>query len=133
MIAKLMTVFGNNDMDDLNNDAFDLSRREYPRRAADKCIGLINGQAVPVLDWSQGGMRVLGDTRTVNVGQELNVMLKFHMNDELIDVQHKASVVRKSGDFFALKFAPLTNEIKDTFQHIIDNFNADEFATSQVH
>lgn len=133
MIAKLMTVFGINDMDDETNDAFDLSRREYARRSADKCIGLVNGQAMPILDWSPGGIRILGDTRTYNVGEEINVMLKFHLNDELIDVNHKASVVRKSSDFFAVKFAPLTNEINKTFKHIIDSFNAEEFATSQAH
>ncbi|PZP56781.1 MAG: pilus assembly protein PilZ [Micavibrio aeruginosavorus] len=133
MIAKLMTVFSSDDIDDVTNDALDMSRREHPRRAADKCIGLVNGQALPILDWSQGGLRVLGDSRTVSIGDEMNVMLKFHLNNEMIDVNHRAKVVRKSSDFFAVKFAPLTNEIKNTFQQIIDSFNAEEFATSQAH
>ncbi len=133
MIAKLMTVFSTDDLDDGTNDALDMSRREYPRRAADKCIGLVNGQAVPILDWSQGGVRVLGDSRTVRIGDDINVMLKFHLNDEMIDVNHRAKVVRKSAEFFAVKFAPLTNEIKNTFQQVIDSFNAEEFATSQAH
>ena len=132
MIAKLMTVLGMNEMEDETNDALDRSRREYARRSADKCIGLVNGQAMPILDWSPGGIRILGDTRTYNMGDELNVMLKFHLNDELIDVNHRAKVVRKTGDFFAVKFAPLTNEIQKTFTHIIDSFNADEFAASQA-
>lgn len=131
MIAKIMTVFSTIDEDD-NNDALDLARREYPRRAADKCIGLVNGQAMPVLDWSQGGLRVLGENRTYRLGDELTVMLKFHINDQLIDVNHKAKVVRKSSDFFAVKFAPLTKEISNTFQQVIDSFNAEEFAASQA-
>lgn len=131
MIAKLMTVFGITDSED-NNDALDRSRREYARRNADKCIGIVNGQAMPVLDWSPGGLRVLGDNRAYRLGEEINVALKFHINDQLIDINHKAKVVRKASDFFAVKFAPLTNEINNTFQHIIDSFNADEFATSQA-
>ena len=131
MIAKIMTVFGFTDEEE-NNDASDMYRRQYPRRAADKCIGLVNGQAMPVLDWSPGGLRILGENRTYGVGDELNVMLKFHINNQLIDVAHKAKVVRKAADFFADKFAPLTSEINNTFQHVIDSFNAEEFAASQA-
>ena len=130
MIAKIMNVLGFNEGD--NEDDSDLSRREYPRRSADKCIGLVNGQAMPILDWSPGGVRILGETRTYNLGQQIDVLLKFHLNDQLIDVNHTAQVVRKSSDFFAVQFAPLTSEINKTFQHVIDSFNAEEFVASQA-
>jgi hypothetical protein len=131
MIAQLMTVLGFSDTGE-NNDSSDLSRRMFPRRAADKCIGLVNGQALPILDWSPGGVRVLGENRTYNLGEHIDVMLKFHLNDQLIDVKHSGKVVRKSTDFFAVQFEPLTSEIKNTFQHVIDSFNAEEFVASQA-
>ncbi len=129
MIAKIMTVLGIQDTDDTTES---MSRREFPRRASDKCIGVINGQAMPILDWSQGGIRVFGETRTYSVGDQVDVTLKFHMANDLIDVQHKAKVVRKSAEVFALQFTPLTGEIRKTFQQIIDNFNAEEFVASQA-
>ena len=131
MLAKLMTAIGFSDTGN-PNDADDLSRREYARRAADKCIGIINGQAMPILDWSPGGIRVLGENRTYNLGDHLDVMLKFHLNDQLIDIKHPANVVRKNAESFAVQFEPLTGEIRKTFQLIIDSFNASEFANSQV-
>lgn len=130
VFAKLMNVLTATTDQDVAND-FE-SRRSYPRRSADKCVGLVNGKAMPVLDWSPGGMRVFGDGRTYALGQTIDVMLKFHMNDMLIEVKHQGQVIRKSSETFALQFAPLDSDIRKTFQHVIDNFNAEEFATSQA-
>lgn len=130
MIANIMNVLGFADEDNTSED--NLTRRAYPRRVTDKCIGIVNGQAMPVLDWSPGGLRVFGDARPYNLGQEIDVTLKFHMDNTLVDVQHKAQVVRKSAEVFAVQFAPLTSEIRKTFQHVIDSFNAEEFANSQA-
>ena len=131
MFGKLMTVLNMNpDSQKAAND-FE-SRRSYPRRSSDKCVGMVNGKSMPVLDWSPGGIRVFGDGRLYGVGQTVDVALKFHMNDMLIEVNHQAEIVRKNSETFALRFAPLNADIRKTFQHVIDNFNAEEFATSQA-
>lgn len=129
MIAKFMNVLGISETDAFIEEE---TRRAYPRRMTDRCIGVIDGQAMPVLDWSLGGVRVFGETRTYAVGQNVDVTLKFHMEDKMIDIQQKAQVVRKSAEVFALQFAPLSNDVEHTFQKVIDNFNAEEFASSQA-
>ena len=108
------------------------SRRESPRRHNDKCMGVIDGKAMPVVDWSMGGVRVFGDTRTMAVGQEVDVTLKFQVQNSLVNIQHRGEVVRKGRDTFALRFKPLTNDVRQNFSQIIDNFNAMEFASSQA-
>ena len=130
MLGKLINALNFNSDDNVAND-FD-SRRSYPRRTSDKCVGLVDGKAMPVLDWSPGGVRVFGDGRTYAVGQPVDVVLKFHMNDTMIEVKHQAQIVRKSSETFAVQFAPLNQDIRKTFQHVIDNFNAEEFAASQA-
>ncbi len=132
MIGKIMTVLGFADEQDEEIEQDNSSRRSYPRRVSDNCIGMVNGQAMPVLDWSPGGLRVFGDTRMVNLGDSVDVTLKFHTGGSLIDINHRAHVVRKAAETFAVQFEPLTGEIRRAFQHIIDSFNADEFAASQA-
>jgi hypothetical protein len=137
MKGHIMSLFGNlmrslkmKDMDDAEDQDFS-SRRAFPRRSADKCVGFINGKPMPILDWSPGGARVFGDTRTVRLGQDVDVMLKFHLDNQLVDIQHRAMVVRKGSENFAVQFYPLPKDIRTSFQHIIDNFNAMDFANSQ--
>lgn len=109
-----------------------LLRRSSPRRTSDQCIGMIAGKVHPVLDWSPGGVRMFADTRPLAIGQELPVTLKFHLQDEVVQVDHVAHIVRKGRDSVSMQFLPLTKEIRHTFQHVIDDFNAREFASSQV-
>lgn len=131
IFGKIMNALHlGSDLDDAAND-FE-SRRSFPRRTSDKCVGMVDGKALPVLDWSPGGIRVFGDSRLYAIGQPVDVSLKFHMNDTLVEVRHQAQVVRKLNDSFAVQFAPLTADIRKTFQHVIDNYNAEEFVTSQV-
>lgn len=108
------------------------SRRFYPRRSCDQCVGFINGKAHPILDWSPGGLRVFADARPVAVGEEMDVEMKFHLREQLVNVQHKAKVVRKSNDSVSFQFLPLPSDIRKTFQNVIDDFNAREFAGSQA-
>ena len=130
MLGKLINALNFTTDDNVAND-FD-SRRNFPRRTSDKCVGMVDGKAMPVLDWSPGGVRVFGDGRTYSVGQAVNIALKFYMNETLIEVNHQAQIVRKSSETFAVQFEPLTQDIRKMFQHVIDNFNAAEFAASQA-
>ena len=130
MLGKIMTALGLSAGEDDGSDF--AARRTYPRRLQDKCVSVIDGTTLPVLDWSPGGIRVFADTRTVAVGKEVDVVLKFQIQDELINVKHRAQIVRKARDNFALQFLPLTADLRTAFTQIIDSFNADEFATSQA-
>lgn len=132
MLDKIKTALGFNSIsDDGSSDDYS-ARRTFPRRDADKCVSVVNGETLPVLDWSPGGVRVFADARTVKIGDEVDVTMKFQLHNELINVNHRAHIVRKARDSFALQFLPLTGEIRNTFNQIIDSFNADDFASSQA-
>lgn len=107
------------------------SRRSHPRRTCDQVISFVDGKPHPVLDWSPGGVRVFADTRPIEIGSEMEVELKFHLREELVGMKHVAKVVRKTAESVSLQFQPLTGDIRKTFQHVIDDFNAREFAGSQ--
>ncbi len=132
MLQNIMTAFGlKNSTTSDGTDGFS-SRRLHPRRGCDQCIGFINGKAHPVLDWSPGGVRVFADPRPINVGEEMEVELKFHLRDQLVNVKHIGRIVRKSSESISIQFLPISNDIRRTFQSVIDDFNAREFAGSQA-
>jgi hypothetical protein len=108
------------------------SRRRYERRGTDRCVSVINGKTYPVENWSLGGLLVYGDPRPFGVENEIDVTLKFKMRNDIMDVPHKARVVRKSHDKIAFEFLPLTSQIRNRFQTVIDDYMAAEFADSQL-
>lgn len=133
MLQTLMSAIGLKK----NYSSFDdgdggLSRREYARRSCDQCIGFVDGKAHPILDWSQGGAKIFADPRPVALGQEMDIEMKFHLRDGFVNIRHRAHVVRKWAEGFSVQFAPLTVDIRKNFQSIIDDYNAREFAGSQV-
>lgn len=107
------------------------NKRADARRSADRCISEVDGQNYPVEDWSMGGLRVFGDFRTYNMGQELPVTLKFKLRDQIIAIQHIGKIVRKTTDTIGMQFVPLTKDIRTSLQQVVDDFNANEFAESQ--
>lgn len=132
MLQNIMTAFGlKNSISDDGTDGF-ASRRLYPRRGCDQCVGFLDGKAHPVLDWSPGGLRMFADPRPMEIGQEMDVELKFHLREQLVNVKHKAKVIRKSNEAVSFQFLPISNDIHKIFQSVIDDFNAREFAGSQA-
>lgn len=132
MLQNIMTAIGlKNSVSDDGTDGFS-SRRQYPRRGCDQCVGFLNGRAHPVLDWSPGGLRMFADPRPIQLGEEMEVELKFHLREQLVNVKHMAKVIRKSNESVSFQFMPISNDIRKTFQTVIDDFNAREFAGSQA-
>ncbi len=132
MLQNIMTAFGlKNSVSGDGTDGFS-SRRLHPRRGCDQCVGFLDGKAHPVLDWSPGGLRMFADPRPMQVGQEMEIELKFHLREQLINVKQTARVVRKSNESVSFPFMPVSNDIRKTFQTVIDDFNAREFAGSQA-
>lgn len=110
----------------------DTTRRRHARRSADRCVSVIDGKIYPVLDWSLGGTQITCDERLYGVGQEVEIALKFQLREDVIDIPHKGRVVRKGKGRIALEFLPLTKEIRDRFQNVVDDYISREFADSQL-
>ncbi len=107
------------------------NQRSQPRRKCDRCIGEVDGQNYPIEDWSMGGVRIFGDFRTHNVGQEIDVAMKFKLNDEILRIPHTAKIIRKVTDGIAVQFEPLSRKVRSEFQKVIDDYNVREFAGTQ--
>lgn len=125
----LRTFISNKDK--ASNDAF-ASRRHYIRRNCDKVISVINGDMCPVQNWSNGGALIESDDRIYSDGQEIDITLKFRLDHSFLDLDHKGKIVRKGKGRIALKFAPLTEQIKSGFRKVIDDQIANEFVNSQI-
>lgn len=124
----------NNILDKLNlsasNDDVD-SRRASERREMDSCIGIIDGKAYPIQNWSEGGVLLQGDDREFSVNDVKNITMKFKVADRVMDVSHMGRVLRKGRDKFVLQFSPLTEEVNHRFKQIIDDYVTQEFVASQ--
>lgn len=110
----------------------EIHRRRHQRRNSDHCVGVIEGKTYPVENWSPGGVLIYGDSRPFGLNDEIDVTIKFRLRNDVIDVPHKAKVIRKSYDKVAFEFFPLTQQIKKSFQTVVDDFLAAEFAESQL-
>lgn len=132
MLQNIMTAFGLKKDGSTTGGSEITSRRAYPRRSSDQCIGMVNGKAHPVLDWSPGGLRIFADPRPIAVGEEMDIEMKFHLRDKMIQVNHRAVAVRKGAECVSFQFLPLNSETRKTFQYVIDDFNVSEFAESQA-
>ena len=113
-----------------SNDDQD-TRREYERRETDSCVGIVDGVSYPVHNWSKGGILLTGDDRQFSLNDMKTITLRFKLADRVVDVLHSGHVLRKSRDKFVIKFAPLTQTIERQFNHIVDDYIAQEFANSQ--
>ena len=94
-------------------------RRRYKRRDRDMCVCVINGQTYPVENWSLGGLLIQADERMFPVGQDIYFTLKFKIGLKILEVRHKASIVRKSQTRVGLKFHPLTPSPTQKLRQVI--------------
>lgn len=120
------TLFSNLRADNTNES--EITRRRFSRRRCDQCVSVVNGQAYPVEDWSMGGLMINGDSRLFGVNEEIDVTLKFKLQDEIVDVPHKAKVIRKTHDSVALEFTPLTRKIRSNLQDVVDDYVTSRFS-----
>ncbi len=108
------------------------TRRLHRRRDADRCVTAIRGKDYPIMNWSPGGLLVFGDGRPFALNDEVDITLKFRIRDSVVNVPHKAKIIRKAYDKVALKFFPLSQQVKKLFQSVIDDHIAAAFAESQL-
>ncbi|MCB9996619.1 MAG: PilZ domain-containing protein [Rhodospirillales bacterium] len=110
----------------------DLMNRRHPRRDVDRCVVMIHGRTFPVENWSLGGMLLDADERLFGLQQDIDLTVKFKLRNTILDINHKATVVRKSNGKVALQFEVLTQTIARQFQQVIDDYVAGQFASSQA-
>lgn len=108
------------------------TKRKHARRADDRCVTIINGQMYPVENWSEGGMLVTADERIFALDQEYVFTLKFKLRDEIMEIDHKAKVVRKAPSKIALQYEPATKLVTSRFQKVVDDYVSQRFAESQT-
>ena len=108
------------------------TRRLYPRRETDTCVIMIDERLYPVENWSLGGFLIYGDSRAFSLNDEVDLTMKFKLRDDLMDVEHKAKVVRKNNNKVAFEFRPLSQKIRKAFQSVIDDSVVAEFAQTQL-
>lgn len=110
----------------------DHARRKHPRRSSDSCVSVIGGKVYPVENWSYGGLLVRADDRLFGVNEEMDITVKFKLRDDVLDIPHKAKIVRKAPNKIALQFTPVSKKIQNAFDRVIDDFVAKSFVDSQL-
>lgn len=113
-----------------NDDA--ANRRASPRRVMDQCVGVVDGKTYPIVDWSNGGVLMTGDGKTIGLDEAKDITLKFKLSDSVVAVKHTGKIIRKTKDKFAIRFEPLTRDVAHQFQQVIDDYVTREFAGSQA-
>ena len=108
------------------------TRRRFSRRSCDSSVAMIGDQIYPVENWSMGGLAIQGDTRQFGVDETVAVTLKFKLSDGVVDLPHKARIVRKTAERVALEFVPLTSAVRKGMQGVIDDYVSSRFAESQL-
>ena len=76
-------------------------------------------------------MLITADERVFGVGQDCVFTLKFKLRDEIMEIDHKAKVVRKAPNKIGLQYLPLTKAVQTGFQKVVDDFVSQRFAESQ--
>lgn len=123
ILKKMRSTVSNDD---------EANRRASPRRMMDQCVGIVDGKTYPIVDWSHGGVLMTGDGKTIALDESKDVTLKFKLSDDVMKVEHRGRIIRKTKDKFAIRFEPLTRDITQQFQHVIDDYVTREFAGSQA-
>ena len=107
-------------------------RRAYPRRENDKCVSIIDDHFMPIENWSMSGVLLSGDDRLYNIGDKLDMTLKYKTSKGIVEVVQSGHVVRKGKERIAMEFSPLNRESLHDFQRVIDDATASQFAASQA-
>lgn len=120
-----------NNLNSVSNDSFK-TKRIFERRSSDKCIAAVKGHDCPVHNWSLGGVLIESDDRLFSVGQEIDMNLKFILDNSIIDIEQQGKIIRKGNGKIAVEFMPLNESIWEGFKKVIDHHAANKFSNSQA-
>ena len=76
-------------------------------------------------------MLIAADERLFAIDQECTFTLKFKLRDEIMEIDHKAKVVRKVPGKIALEYLALSKPVQAKFQQVVDDYVSQRFAESQ--
>ncbi len=107
-------------------------KRKYERRECDQCVAEIDGKTFPVMNWSKGGALIFVDERLFAENDNLDITMKFHIQDRIIPVTNKAHIIRKLNQRIAVEFDGMDDTNRHNFQQVIDDITTREFADSQA-
>lgn len=97
------------------------SQRAHDRRTDDICICNINGRDYPVKNWSFGGMYLDTDGRLFCTQQNVYFTLKFRIGHRILNISHRAVIVRKNEYGLALQFDAPDQDILAGFEEVLQN------------
>ena len=84
-----------------------------------------------VVDWSMGGVAFDTPVTTLNIGDSIDLKIRFSVGTESLDIVTKGQIVRKGQKQTAARFHELTNDNKQTLNRVVDNLSATAFSDSQ--
>jgi len=77
-------------------------------------------------------MLLTADERLFSIGQDCVFTIKFKLREDIIEVDHKATVIRKAPGKIALQFDELPQPVQTNFQRVVDDYVSQRFVESQI-
>ena len=95
-------------------------------------VCIIDSTIYPIVDWSMGGVQIVADPRMFSQNQELELILKFKLQDSIVEIPCNGEIVRKATDRLGIKLEPLNQEAHQLSMKVLDSCVVNEFANSQA-
>tara|TARA_B100001971_G_C18215398_1_gene553467 strand:- start:1060 stop:1449 length:390 start_codon:yes stop_codon:yes gene_type:complete len=125
MLKKFMNSFN------IEGDLTD-TRRRFSRFEDVFSSIRVDGFEYEVKDWSQCGVFFSAVNKDLKVGDKITFTLKFSMPFGLIEIDHSATIVRKTFDGYGAQFTPLTREARENFARVMDGVISRGFEQSGI-
>ena len=94
--------------------------RNQTRNESDFATVIINGREYSIRDWSTGGFYFTGADGSMNVGDTVDLTLKFDLPYNPVQFNHTGTIVRREYDGYAVELAPLNSETRKEFMRVMD-------------
>ena len=114
-----------------DGDLTDTRRRHSRIEDAFSSINL-DGYEYEIKDWSQGGVFFSAANKDFKVGDKISFTLKFSMPYGQIEIDHSATIARRTFDGYGAQFTPLTREIREKFTRVMDGVISRGFGESGI-
>lgn len=107
--------------------------RKYIRHAGFRAEVEVGNRSYSLRDWSIGGLSFENkmDAR-MTAGDKINVVLKFRLPHDTVEVVEQATVIRTGVQDIAAQFTGLSPEARRQFARVVDSLHAQGFIESQV-
>jgi hypothetical protein len=107
------------------------TRRRHTRTDDNFSTVVVDSNEYPVRDWSQGGVFFMAVNRNLNLGDKVNLTLRFELPHQTVEFSHSGTIIRTTFDGYAVQLAPLTREIREKFARVMDSIVSMGFDETQ--